>query len=246
MGYLLSRVEQPASDILEPYLESTTSPLVLTSQIFGILEQVYGTPNKEASYMVKFEALLQGATDFGHFVAEFHRLAAPLRRDSDSLAMDFRRKVHPSIRRHLLGRSLDPHSLTDLIAACRDINNNMQLDRQMAQLPAAGRNPQPATRPLPDRQTSQVRPLPSQASKSPRMRTATTHAERVQLGAEGRCYQCRQQGHRAFECPLAPASASTMAPVSVLASSCPPLPTPPASLLPCDSASQAGNDMPLP
>lgn len=90
LGYLLSRVEQPASDILKPYLEDPTLTPTLVAQAFEILEQVYGTPSKETSrYMVKFEALSQGQMEFGLIVAEFHRVAAPLRRDAGSLAMGF-------------------------------------------------------------------------------------------------------------------------------------------------------------
>jgi hypothetical protein len=51
LGYVLSRIEQPASNILEPYLDDDAVLLLTTSgQIFEALERVYKVPNKEYLY----------------------------------------------------------------------------------------------------------------------------------------------------------------------------------------------------
>ena len=91
LGYVLSRVEQPASDILEPYLDDDTIQLITTyTQVLETLEKVYSVPNKEYMYQGQFERLEQRNSDFNSFVAEFYRLAAPLRRDENSLLSSFR------------------------------------------------------------------------------------------------------------------------------------------------------------
>ena len=84
LGYILSRIEQPAGDILEPYLNdddddaAAAVPLTTHSQVFEALERVYGVLNEEYLYQGQFECLEQGNTDFNAFIAEFYRLAAPL------------------------------------------------------------------------------------------------------------------------------------------------------------------------
>jgi hypothetical protein len=51
LGYVLSRVKQPASDILEPYLDDdATQPITTYTQVLEALEKVYGIPNKEYMY----------------------------------------------------------------------------------------------------------------------------------------------------------------------------------------------------
>jgi hypothetical protein len=73
------------------------------TQVFEALERVYGVPNKEYLYQGQFERLGQGNTDSNAFVAEFYRLAAPLRRDESSLLNSFRRKLSPTMQRHTIG-----------------------------------------------------------------------------------------------------------------------------------------------
>jgi hypothetical protein len=51
LGYVLSRVEQPASDLLEPYLDDDdVAPLTTHTQVFDALERVYGVLNEEYLY----------------------------------------------------------------------------------------------------------------------------------------------------------------------------------------------------
>jgi hypothetical protein len=56
LGYVLSRVEQPASDLLEPYLDdddddaAAAAPLTTHTQVFDALERVYGVLNEEYLY----------------------------------------------------------------------------------------------------------------------------------------------------------------------------------------------------
>jgi hypothetical protein len=121
LGYVLSRIKQPASDILEPYLDDDTAmPLTTYTQVFEVLERVYGVPNKEYLY--------QGNNDFNAFVAEFYRLATLLRRDENSLLNSFRRKLSPTMQRHVIGRQNE--LLRDLIEFCRQVDDDLKLQRQ--------------------------------------------------------------------------------------------------------------------
>jgi hypothetical protein len=129
LGYVLSRIEQPAGDILEPYLDDDAAvPLTTHTQVFEALERVYGVPNKEYLYQGQFECLEQGNTDFNAFIAEFYRLAAPLRRDESSLLNSFRCKLSPTMQRHVIDRQNE--SLEDLFEFCRRVDSDLKLQRQ--------------------------------------------------------------------------------------------------------------------
>jgi Zinc knuckle len=217
LGYVLSRVEQPASDILEPYLDDdAATPLTTHTQIFEALERVYGVPNKEYLYQGQFELLEQGNTDLNAFVAEFYRLSAPLRRDESSLLNSFRRKLSPTMQRLTIGRQND--SLEDLIEFCRRVDDDLKIQQQsrrnVSSTPSS-RSSRPATRtvspstpttPTSARTTTTPAPArtaldPNSFARSQTPRTNTTYAEREQLKTQGRCFQCKQPGHLASDCP---------------------------------------------
>ena len=72
LGYVLSRVGQPASDVLEPYLDDEAAvPLATYTQVFETLERVYGVPNEEYMYLKR----LAQNNDFSAFAAEGYRLS---------------------------------------------------------------------------------------------------------------------------------------------------------------------------
>lgn len=221
LGYVLSRVEQPASDILEPYLDDDAAVSLTThTQVFEALERVYGVPNKEYLYQGQFEHLEQGSLDFNAFVAEFYRLSAPLRRDENSLLNSFRRKLSPTMQRHTIGRQNE--SLDGLIEFCRRVDDDLKLQQQQPRRNAAHApfsrsstrtvtpshpvSPPASTGPTSARKTTTVVPAgatldPNAFVRSSTPRTNTTAAEREQLKTQGRCFQCKQPGHMAGECP---------------------------------------------
>jgi hypothetical protein len=112
LGYVLSRVGQLASGILEPYLDDdATVSLTTHTQVYEALGRVYSAPNKEYLCQGQSERLEQGNTNFNASVAEFYCLAAPLRRDENSLLNSFRRKLSPTMQRHTLAARTS-HSTT--------------------------------------------------------------------------------------------------------------------------------------
>ena len=213
LGYVLSRIEQPASDILEPYLDDNAAVSLTTHiQVFEALERVYGIPNKEYLYQGQFERLEQGNTEFNAFIAEFYRLAAPLRRDENSLLNSFRRKLSPTMQRHTIGRQNE--SLEDLIEFCRRVDDDLKLQQQSRRNAAYT----PFSRP-PKQTTPQVAlastekattstPTPAAAgsvtpatSPNPRPSAHLNDPERERFFRAGLCYNCKQRGHRAIDCP---------------------------------------------
>jgi hypothetical protein len=217
LGYVLSRIEQPASDILEPYLDDdAATPLATHTQVFEALERVYGVPNKEYLYQGQFELLEQGNTDFNAFVAEFYRLSAPLRRDEGSLLNSFRRKLSPTMQRLTIGRQND--SLEDLIEFCRRVDDDLKIQQQSrrnaSSTPSsrsshsATRTVSPSTSTAPTSARTTTTPAPARTALDPNSfvrsqtpKTNTTYAEREQLKAQGLCFQCKQPGHLASDCP---------------------------------------------
>jgi len=58
LGYVLSRVKQSASDVLEPHLDDDAEERYTTyTQILNALETVYGVADKEYLYQGDFERL---------------------------------------------------------------------------------------------------------------------------------------------------------------------------------------------
>ncbi len=213
--YALSRVGQPASDILEPHLEEdAVAPFTSVTEVFDTLERVYGIINKQHQYRGQFELLVQGSTDFNLFVAEFHRLAAPLRRDDQSLLADFRRKISSTLQRAALGRTND--TLASFIEFCRAVDSDLKIQQQMRKDTSI---PQRKTTTNATTSTANATPTPIPPKKpfipcpkntgtgqtaragTPKINTNTTFAEREQLKTQGLCFLCKQPGHIAPECP---------------------------------------------
>jgi hypothetical protein len=217
LGYVLSRIEQPAGDILEPYLDDNAAePFTTHIQVFDVLERVYGVPNKEYLYQGQFECLEQGNTELNAFIAEFYRLAAPLRRDENSLLNSFRRKLSPTMQRHTIGHQNE--SLENLIEFCRRVDDDLKLHQQSrrnaAYVPSSRQSKRTATSPTPAAPApvgkatittpapTTVRAVAPATLPNPRLPARPADPEREIIFRTGSCFNCKQQGHRAIDCPL--------------------------------------------
>lgn len=216
LGYVLSRVEQPASDILEPYAEEhAANPLRSAANVFELLELVYGTPNKEHSYQIKFDQLTQGNMEFNAFVAEFYRLSGPLRRDESSLIAAFKNKVTNQMYNFIIGKQ--KNSLTDLIEYCREVDEDLKAKQSRlgntftpfrrnnnggtSTNSISRRSATPDTK----KSESNFGTRNDRSSQPPtnarELSNKALDTEREQMMRKGQCFNCHRSGHRARDCP---------------------------------------------
>lgn len=210
LGYVLSRIDQPASDVLEPYIDDDAiDPFTKPQQVYDLLEQVYGTPNKEQSYQVKFEQLKQQGMDFNLFVADFYRLSAPLDRNNSALVSAFKSKLTPVMYNHIIGRQ--DKQLVDLVEYCRGVDEDLKA-KQLRTAAVVATPTQTQSRSVRYPQTTLSNEAPDTVSRprtynpafrnnAPGNRTNTTVAERQEMMRTGQCFKCKKAGHMSRDCP---------------------------------------------
>ena len=207
--YACSRIAEPASDHLDNYFgKHSTRTFRTIDDLFKLMERNYGIPNKEVLYAEKFDALQQGNMEFTEFYTEFLRLAGPLDRDERTLIQYFKKKLNRRLQTAIAPiiaqsprMSLD--TLTDLT---RDID--IEMPKWEPRKPQTSAATAPAPRNSPGPRASTVGTAPPQSGQGrgrtqtyTPVRTNSTFAEREALRQTGACFQCKQPGHRAHECP---------------------------------------------
>lgn len=210
IAFVISCIGQPASDVLEPYLDEGTSNIPSWQELVRFLEQVYGEPDKERLYESKFQQLSQGTTDFPTFCAEFYRLSAPLGRDPRALLSAFRDKLTPTMYDKTIGKEFI--DLADCVRYLRVVDVDLRAKRLRNPFPTARTTTATATGGSTGFAPRTMTPgLAIQApaagtatttrARPPGVFTNTTVAERTQMRASGQCFRCKQAGHIAPNCP---------------------------------------------
>lgn len=213
MAYIESRVGGPASKHLQPRLRaSTTNPFLLASDMYDVLEKVFGDPNRKQTARNEFRLLRQTNKDFNIFWADFQRLAADAEMPEDTLIDELQYKVSNEIQDKLIGFD-EWDSLQKLAEKCQRIDQELRLRNTTRSRFAPTRNTlTPFTRSptAPPRLTVQEKITtttgPAHTPRtfpSPLRASRATHldAEKERLLATGKCFRCQKAGHLARECP---------------------------------------------
>lgn len=208
IAYTESRIGGEAAKHIAPRLRATALNRFGTAEeIFGYLNQVYGDPDRRHTAQRAYLKLYQGKRSFAEFWAEFQRLAAELDYNQTSMIDDLRFKLNPSLQNALV-HVPDPTDIYEFARTCQRVDQRLK-DIQAVQARVERRNPTtaadgkaatpPANTAKTTTSTAAAKP-PASAMSS----TRPTHSdpEKEALLRTGSCFNCKQQGHRAADCPL--------------------------------------------
>jgi hypothetical protein len=200
MGYIQSRLGGKASTHINPCLRSQNK-FQSTKEMFEVLDRVFGDPDKCFTAQCAYRKLFQNKDTFATFWAEFQRLTIELDYSEETLIDDLRHKVNLRMQTALIAET-SPSSLHALAQKCLLIDQNIQqLQTQEARTVPQGI--QQAFKPQ-DFQSKAKKPTtnPSASSGPLRLyRAPHQNPATERLMQEGRCFLCKQTGHRAYECP---------------------------------------------
>ena len=164
--------------------------------MLAYLEQVFGDSNRRRNAEHKFWYLHQTG-NFNTFWTEFLRLSVELDRNEATLISNLTHKLLVEMRLQLINGDEEPTDLFQYSERCRRVYQGLQeIARAKALEESIGECVV----------TEVVAPVPRFNTKPMTIRTAkSSHqpviSERDQLMKEGRCFSCREVGHRTIDCP---------------------------------------------
>ena len=195
MAYVMSRVGGTAFGHLEPRArENGPRPWKDSNEMLAYLERVFGDSNRRRNAEYEFRYLHQTG-DFNTFWAEFLRLSIKLDRNEATLISDLTHKLSVEMRLQLINGDKEPTDLFQYSERCRRVYQGLQeitraeaLEESMEQSVVVAPTP---TQKVGTRSTIRT----AKSSRQPVI------SEKDQLMKEGRCFSCREVGHRTMDCP---------------------------------------------
>ena len=183
VGFILGYLRGPAACWARPYLLNKDHELRHDlSQFTAALEQAYGDPTRKFRATLELRALRQSTT-VARYAAEFQAIASNLSWNDDALCSQFYEGLAGPIKDEIIKNP--PANLRDFIAAAIHLDNR-RAERSVE---------------MPVTEISS-RLSPPVVSGSTQRFPKLDDAERARCKAEGRCFYCRQLGHRREDCPL--------------------------------------------
>ena len=197
MAYLATRVEGTASLHLAPRMrEDAKNPFNTAEEMIETLKKVFGDPNRRQTAMNDYRKLYQRNDPFNKYWVEFQRLTAEIGiNDDDLVRNDFKEKLHPDLRRALMG--VEETDLQKLANKCIGLETELQSIKASEARASRFKNKSQGTTPsiLPLNTTTPTYKPPFQGPK----RELT--ADQNTLRQEGKCFFCRKPGHISPYCP---------------------------------------------
>ena len=154
---------------------------------------MFGDSNRRQNAEYKFRYLHQEGQDFNTFWAEFLRLSIELDRNKTTLISNLTHKLLLDIRIQLINRD-KPTDLFEYAERCRRVYQGL---KEIAHVEALERSMEECVDEV-------VAPVPRFRLTTIQTAKSSCHpvtSKKDQLMKEGRCFSCREVGHRTMDCP---------------------------------------------
>ena len=211
MAYVMNRVGGTAFSHLEPRAREHGLKLWKDSdEILAYLERVFGnSTNRRRNAEYEFQILHQEGREFNTFWAEFLRLSVELDRNEVTLISDLTHKLSVEMRLQLINGDEEPTDLNAYAERCRRVYQGLKKIAHAEALETSMEEcVEEVVAPIP-----RFRPTTIRTARSSRYPVTS---EKDQLMKEGRCFSCREVGHRTMDCPSERKLTSEQKPMSEL------------------------------
>ena len=159
--------------------------------MLAYLEQVFDDPNRRVNAEYKFRILHQEGQEFNTFWAEFLWLSIELNWNKSTLISNLTFKLSHEVRQQLINGDEPPTNLFKYAERCQQVYQGLKdLARAEAEV----------------LEECVVAPAQKVSTKPTTIQTARSSchpvtSKRDQLMKEGRCFLCREVGHKTIHCP---------------------------------------------
>ncbi|KAJ5571812.1 hypothetical protein N7535_005472 [Penicillium sp. DV-2018c] len=201
MAYVMNRCAGKAQAQLQPRLEPDAKNQYRTAEeMLEHLQLVFRDPQQRRIALREYgELKMKVNEDFNTFYAEFSRLALESKRDEELQKDDLFEKLPYRLQTLVAGEVYkDDVTMQDFVDSCRRgaiTVTRMQPSNRFRKSESS--TFQPGNK---GSSTSNKRTSTTPAVNS-RGKTNTTFAERQALLKEGKCFNCRKEGHLSRDCP---------------------------------------------
>ena len=203
--YAESRIGGDAAKHIAPRMRATALNRFETAEeIFDLLYQVYGDPDRRHTAQREYSKLYQGRKPFSEFWAEFQRLAAELEYNQTSLIDDLRHKLNPNLQTALINAP-DPIDLYSFAKDCQRVDQRLrdidQVKERFERRITTRTNPTASRNVVPNGPSSTRTSATLDRQERPPRRPQNPDPAKEELIRTGACFTCKKPGHRAIDCP---------------------------------------------
>jgi hypothetical protein len=210
IAYIQLCTDGEASEHIQPRLEeSSADPYQSATDLLEHLQSIYEDPNRVFKAKNEFKKLFMKESDaFHEFYTRFLHLSGKAKIATSDLKYELNNKLSFNLQKQVIVQSHDDNiSLKAFADQCGIVDQSLKaiMERQNRNRLTTGRTNTQGSAPAPVSQEGTLAPVTaSTASLVPRTtqpRTLMTDKERQKLQDENKCYYCKKEGHRFFECP---------------------------------------------
>jgi hypothetical protein len=202
IAYIQLCTDREASEHIQPRLEEgSADPYQSATDLLEHLQSIYEDPNRVFKAKNKFKKLFIKESDtFYKFYTRFQHLSGKAKIAASDLKYELNNKLSFNLQKQVIVQSYNDNvSLKAFADQYRIVDQSLKAisKRQNRSRPTAGHTPQ-----VPGTQTGS---LPSETNLVPcttQPCTPITDKEKQKLQAENKCYYCKKEGYRFFECPV--------------------------------------------
>jgi hypothetical protein len=209
IAYIQLRTDGEASKHIQPRLEEgSADPYQSATDLLEHLQSIYKDPNHVFKAKNEFKKLFIKESDtFHEFYTRFQHLSGKAKIATSDLKYELNNKLSFNLQKQVIVQSHDNNvSLKAFADQCGIVDQSLKAiskRQNRSQLTTSCTTQNPGTQPgsLPP----ETNPVP----RTTQPRAPITDKEKQKLQAKNKCYYCKKEGYRFFECPVKACTKST-------------------------------------